>query len=60
MEAGTFLAAAAITGGDIILENVQEEHLKPVLAKLAECNIKTERTRREYGSGEGAGSAVCR
>ena len=32
MEAGTFLAAAAITGGDIILENVQEEHLKPVLA----------------------------
>mgnify|MGYP001270082207 CR=1 FL=1 len=29
---------------DIILENVQEEHLKPVLAKLAECNIKTERT----------------
>ena len=34
MEAGTFLAAAAITGGDIILENVQEEHLKPVLAKL--------------------------
>ena len=44
MEAGTFLAAAAITGGDIILENVQEEHLKPVLAKLAECNIKTERT----------------
>ncbi len=44
MEAGTFLAAAAITGGDIFLENVREEHLKPVLAKLAECNIKTERT----------------
>ena len=44
IEAGTFMAAAAITGGDILLENVQEEHLKPVIAKLAECNVKTERT----------------
>ncbi len=44
MEAGTFMIAAAITGGDIILENVQEEHLKPVIAKLGECNVKTEKT----------------
>ena len=44
IEAGTFMAAAAITGGDILLENVQEEHLKPVIAKLAECNVKTEMT----------------
>ena len=42
IEAGTFMAAAAITGGDILLENVEEEHLKPVIAKLAECNVKTE------------------
>ncbi len=44
IEAGTFMAAAAITGGDILLEQVREEHLKPVLAKLAECNVKTEST----------------
>ena len=42
IEAGTFMTAAAITGGDILLENVEEEHLKPVIAKLAECNVKTE------------------
>ena len=42
IEAGTFMAAAAMTGGDILLEAVQEEHLKPVIAKLAECNVKTE------------------
>ena len=44
IEAGTFMAAAAITGGEILLENVEEEHLKPVIAKLAECNVKTEVT----------------
>ena len=44
IEAGTFMTAAAITGGDILLENVKEEHLKPVIAKLAECNVKTEVT----------------
>ena len=42
IEAGTFMTAAAITGGDILLECVREEHLKPVIAKLAECNVKTE------------------
>lgn len=45
IEAGTFMAAAAITGGDILLEDVKEEHLKPVIAKLAECNVKTEMTK---------------
>ena len=44
IEAGTFMTAAAITGGDILLQEVREEHLKPVIAKLAECNVKTEKT----------------
>ena len=44
IEAGTFMAAAAITGGDILLQQVKEEHLTPVIAKLAECNVKTEVT----------------
>lgn len=44
IEAGTFMVAAAITGGEVILEAVREEHLKPVIAKLMECNVKTEST----------------
>ncbi len=44
IEAGTYMTAAAITSGDIILENVQEEHLKPIIAKLTESNVKTEMT----------------
>lgn len=44
IEAGTFMVAAAITGGDILLQEVKEEHLKPIIAKLAECNVKTEMT----------------
>ncbi|MCG1012301.1 UDP-N-acetylglucosamine 1-carboxyvinyltransferase [Tepidanaerobacter sp. GT38] len=37
IETGTFLVAGAITGGNILLENVVPEHLKPVIAKLMEC-----------------------
>lgn len=37
IEAGTFMAAAAITSGDITLENVILDHLKPVEAKLKEA-----------------------
>lgn len=36
IEAGTFLAAAAVTGGDVIVENVQPEHVDAVCAKLRE------------------------
>lgn len=46
IEAGTFMAAAAITGGDILLENVCEEHLKPIIAKLSETNMKIETTKK--------------
>jgi UDP-N-acetylglucosamine 1-carboxyvinyltransferase len=42
IEAGTFMTAAAITNGDIILENINEEHLKPIIAKLSETNVKIE------------------
>jgi len=40
IEAGTFMVAAAITGGDVIIENVVPSHLKPVSAKLREANIE--------------------
>ena len=42
IEAGTFLCAAAITGGKINLRNVTPEHLTPVLHKLEECGCNIE------------------
>lgn len=40
IEAGTFMVAAAITGGDVTLENVIPDHLKPISAKLIECGVE--------------------
>jgi UDP-N-acetylglucosamine 1-carboxyvinyltransferase len=40
IEAGTLLLAGVITGGDIIVENVLVEHLKPLLAKLREAGAE--------------------
>lgn len=42
MEAGTFAVAAAITRGDVIIENAVPEHLKPVTSKLKEAGILVE------------------
>ncbi|WP_236914359.1 UDP-N-acetylglucosamine 1-carboxyvinyltransferase [Clostridium sp. Cult2] len=40
IEAGTFMVAAAITKGDIIVENVITSHIKPVIAKLREAGCQ--------------------
>ncbi len=40
VEAGTYMVAAAITGGDIYIDNVITEHLKPVIAKLEETGAR--------------------
>lgn len=40
IEAGTFMVAAAISGGDVIVENVITSHIKPVIAKLKEAGVK--------------------
>ncbi len=40
IEAGTFMVAAAITGGDVIIENTVTDHLKPVTAKLREAGVE--------------------
>jgi UDP-N-acetylglucosamine 1-carboxyvinyltransferase len=40
IEAGTFMVAAAITGGDVLIENALSEHLKPTIAKLRECGVE--------------------
>jgi UDP-N-acetylglucosamine 1-carboxyvinyltransferase len=39
MEAGTFACAAAITRGDVILENVVAAHMHPVLVKLQDMGV---------------------
>ena len=40
IEAGTFMAAAAITGGDVTVENVVPDHMKPISAKLREAGVE--------------------
>jgi UDP-N-acetylglucosamine 1-carboxyvinyltransferase len=39
MEAGTFACAAAITHGDVILENIVASHMHPVLVKLQDMGV---------------------
>jgi len=40
IEAGTFMIAAAMTGGDIVIENVITNHIKPIIAKLIEAGAE--------------------
>ena len=40
IEAGTFMVAAAVTGGHILIENVVVEHIRPVIAKLREMGLE--------------------
>lgn len=39
IEAGTFMVAAAITRGNILIHNVLPDHIKPIIAKLVECGV---------------------
>lgn len=52
IEAGTYLCAGAITGGNIVLKGVNANHLMPVISKLeeAECNINIEKDAIEIKS----------
>jgi UDP-N-acetylglucosamine 1-carboxyvinyltransferase len=40
IEAGTFLVAGAITGGDILLKDCEKSHLAAVIDKLESCGVK--------------------
>jgi len=40
IEAGTFMAAAAITGGDVFIEGAICDHLKSITAKLREMGVE--------------------
>ena len=40
IEAGTYMVAAAATGGDVLVKNVIPKHLESITAKLVECGVK--------------------
>ena len=40
IEAGTFMVAAAITGGNILIENAVPEHLRSITAKMEEMGVQ--------------------
>ncbi len=42
IEAGTFMVAAAATGGDVLIKNVIPKHLESITAKLIEMNVTVE------------------
>jgi UDP-N-acetylglucosamine 1-carboxyvinyltransferase len=49
IETGTFLAAAGITGGHLILQNVEPKHVTAVVAKLTEAGLKIDHHIRQSG-----------
>ncbi len=42
IETGTFMVAAAMTRGNILIKNVVPDHVKPVIAKLVESGVVIE------------------
>jgi UDP-N-acetylglucosamine 1-carboxyvinyltransferase len=46
IEAGTYMIAAAITGGEVLVENVIPTHLYPIIAKLQETGTHVEEVKQ--------------
>lgn len=44
VEAGTFMVAAAITEGDVTIENAVPEHMAALISKLGEMGVRIEET----------------
>lgn len=42
IEAGTYMVAVAMTGGDVRIDNVLVEHQKPLISKLREAGVSIE------------------
>ena len=42
IETGTFMLAAAITRGDVLIKNALPGHVRPIIAKLKECNVSVD------------------
>lgn len=59
IEAGSYLLMAAATGGNVLVENVISDHLKPLLAKLMEAGVEfTEENEGIRITGDGIYEAV--
>jgi len=48
IEAGTFLVAGAITGGDLTITNCAPAHLGAVIAKLEKAGVPLKRRMRQH------------
>ena len=57
IEAGTFLAAAAITGGELLLTGVEPNHLIAIRAKLGEAGVRMD-SFTALREGEAAGCSI--
>ena len=44
IETGTFMLAAAITRGKVLVKNALPGHVRPIIAKLKECGVEVEIT----------------
>jgi len=44
IETGTYMLAAAVTGGKVVLKNARAEHLSAVIDKLKDAGLKIEKT----------------
>ncbi len=42
IEAGTYMVAAAATGGDVLIKNIIPKHLEPITAKLEKIGVNVE------------------
>lgn len=42
IEAGTFMLAAAITRGKVLVKNALPGHVRPIIAKLKECGVRVD------------------
>ena len=42
IEAGSYMVAAAATGGDVLIKNVTPKHLEPITAKLRRAGVEVE------------------
>lgn len=45
IEAGTFIFGAAMTGGDVLIKNMDTEHQNAVLDKLKQCGVQIKKTK---------------
>lgn len=44
IEAGTFMVAAAVAGGDVLIKDAIKEHNKPLISKLEEMGVQVKET----------------